>query len=133
MRCSSVLPQASSHVAEHTFYSQRPVHRQLIGDIVLIDVADVLHSLATRTLTDDAFDMVEPLIGIEASARGLLSKSAKACWTTVVRRKREEGLVNWIQCSLREMAVDDDSKVLDASVDIRFELMDVTDVHLPTA
>ena len=40
---------------------------QLVGDVVLVDVADVRDRLATDPLRGDAFDVVEPEIGIEAS------------------------------------------------------------------
>ena len=45
--------------------------QQLVRDVVLVDVADVLHRFAADPLRGDALDVAEPDVGIEAALRRL--------------------------------------------------------------
>ena len=66
------------------------LHHHLVGQVVLVDVADVGDGLAADALRRDELHVVEPLVGVEALGRGLLAQArhlarARRCRT---RRRR---------------------------------------------
>src|ERR1700734_2009529 len=55
-RASALVFQALCDVVLH----------QRVGDVILVDIGDVLHGLAPDAIGGDAFNVVEPDVGIEA-------------------------------------------------------------------
>src|SRR5262245_25522410 len=50
------------------------VEHQAVGDVVLVDIADVGRRLGANLLRDDDLDVVEPLVRVEPLLRGGLSR-----------------------------------------------------------
>src|ERR1700734_1995171 len=61
---SALLLQALLHLVLH----------QRVGDIVFVDVGDVLHGLASDAVVGDPLDVVEPHVGIEAERAGFAAQ-----------------------------------------------------------
>src|SRR5262245_4807147 len=69
------------------------LERQRVGNVVLVDVADVLHSLAADALACDSFHVVEPDIRVQAARLCLLAQLPHPSGPAVVGRKRKQPLV----------------------------------------
>src|SRR6185295_2536450 len=69
------------------------LHRERIGDVVLVDVADVLHRLAADPSRGHPLHVVEPHVGIEAARLGFPAQLADPSGPRVVGREGEEPLV----------------------------------------
>src|ERR1700683_5872328 len=54
------------------------VLHQSVGDVILVDIGDVLHGLAPDAIGGDALDVVEPDVGIEAERACLGAQRADA-------------------------------------------------------
>src|SRR6185369_11842363 len=66
---------------------------ELVGDVVLEDVADVGHRLAADALRGDALDIPEPHVGIEAPLLRLRSELSDSSRPGVVGRKGHQTFV----------------------------------------
>src|SRR5688500_6839709 len=66
---------------------------QPVGDVVLVDVADVGDRLPANPLRRDALDTAEPDIGIEAPLRRLAAQLPQAVGAGVVGGERHQNFV----------------------------------------
>src|SRR6185369_8226863 len=77
------------------------VEHQPVGDVVLVDVADVRRRLDSDLPGDDDLDVVEPLVGVEAAPRRLLARAHDVAGTAVVAREREQRAVARAEVGVR--------------------------------
>ena len=75
-------------------------------------------------------DVVEPLVGVEPALGGPLAQLPHAIRPGVVRREREQALVQPVHRFVRVVVVHHEAHVLHAGVDVRLHLCDVPDLHV---
>ena len=66
------------------------LHHQLIGNVVLVYIADVLDRRLSHLLRHQQLDVAKPLIGIESLGRSLLPQIGDAIRARIVRREGEQ-------------------------------------------
>src|SRR5262249_10105248 len=69
------------------------VFDELVGDVVLVDVADIRHGLGSDLLLGDVLHVVEPHVGVEAPPGGFAAELRDTSRPRVVCRESEERLV----------------------------------------
>src|SRR6188474_1038639 len=103
----------------------RAILQQRVGNVVLVDVADVLNGFPSNAFRDHALDVAEPDVRIEATPRGLTPELAYPSRSSVVGRQRHQALVQLRHRLIFVELVHHESEVLDARVYIRIDLRDV--------
>src|SRR4249919_455544 len=98
------------------------LQRERVGDVVLVDVADVLHGLASDPLGGNPLDVVEPDVRVQPALLGFTAQLTKASGPAVVGGKREQLLVQRVDRLVGKVLVDGEPDVLDAGVDVRVHL-----------
>jgi hypothetical protein len=102
---------------------------ELIGDVVLEDVAHELHGFPPDSLCGHYLDVVEPFIRIEAPRGRLPPQLLHAGRPGIVGGKREELAVQWVDTGVVEVFSDQDTQILHTRVDIGLGEMNIPDVH----
>src|SRR4029453_10704547 len=111
--------------------SLRPrFHEQAIGDVVLVDVADVAHRLRPNLLGGDVLHVVEPDVRIQSALGGFLAKLRDPARAGLVGSEREQGLIQLRHGLLAVVLLDHPTHVLDAGVDVRIDFGDVAHAEL---
>ena len=101
------------------------VERQPVGDIVFVDVRDVLHGLQSDLLGHHRLDLAEPDVGIQPAPGGLGAERLDPGGAGVVGGEGEETAVQVVHGLAGEVAVDGDAQELHAGVDVGVRLPDV--------
>ena len=68
-------------------------HDQLVGDVVLVDVADISHRLRTDFVGGYVLDVVEPDVWIQSAVAGFLAQLRNSARAGIVGREREQDFV----------------------------------------
>ena len=97
------------------------LREQPVGDVVLVDVADVGDRLAPDALGRDLLDVAEPDIRVEAALLRFTPQLADPARPRVVGREREQPLVQLVHRFVLEVLVDHEPHVLHAGVDVGLE------------
>jgi hypothetical protein len=78
------------------------VEGQLVGDVVLVDVADIRGRFDADLLGNDDLDVVEPLVGIEAAPLCFLARLGDVARAAVVARESEQRTIPFTEPRVRE-------------------------------
>jgi hypothetical protein len=70
-----------------SFLDLRLFQRQLVGHVVFVNVADVLHGFLPYILRHHQFDIPEPLISVQALASRLLPQAQNSARARIVDAK----------------------------------------------
>jgi Ca2+:H+ antiporter len=100
-------------------------HDQLVGNVVLVDVADVGRRLRPNLLGGDILHVVEPDVRIQPALGSFLAHLGNAARAGIVGSEGKEGLVQLGHRLLLVVLVDHQPHVLDAGVDVRLDFGDV--------
>src|SRR4029079_1224571 len=113
-------------------FASRGLRRdQLVGDVVLVDVADGGDRLAADPLRGDALDVAEPEVRVQPALLRLTPQLLDAPRAGVVRGKGEQPLVQVVHRLALEERVADEAHVLDPRVGVWRALRGLADLLLP--
>lgn len=96
---------------------------KLVGHVVLVDIAHVVHRLLAHILRNLQFHIPEPLVWIQPIRLRLLAQPNNAVRSRVVARKDEQRLIHWIDRRIIEVRIGDVPHHLHARVDIRVRVV----------
>ena len=130
LQWSFVRPFRAHHLRIRPLLLQSLFLHEAAGDVVLGDIADVGDGLTTDFLGSDQLDIVEPAVGIQSALLGLLAQPADTCSTRVLGRQGEQHVVCVVHRLVLVVAVQQQTDVLHAGVNIRLRLLDVADREL---
>lgn len=82
----------------------RVLERQFVGDVVLIDAADVGCGLKTDLLSGHQFDVVKPYVRVESALLRQFAHLRDFLRPGIVARKGEERAVLFAEVLVREIA-----------------------------
>src|SRR5215467_11476483 len=99
-RSSSLRGLRGTNVPPCYTLSSHGVELQAIRRIIFVDVADVLDGFLTQAFGSDDFDVVEPLVRVQATMLRLLPNFGDAAGSGVVARESEKRAVLLVEISI---------------------------------
>src|SRR5271165_6724781 len=105
------------------------LHRQLVSNVVLVDVGNVSDRLLPNVLGRDQFHVVEPDVGIEARIGCLFAQPHNAVRPGIVAGKDKQRLVQLIDLGIIEVPVINVAQHLDAGMNVAVGCTDVRNVN----
>src|SRR5208283_2541364 len=105
------------------------LHRQLVSNVILVDVGNVSDRLLANVLGRDQFNIVEPHVGIKARIGCLFAQPGDTIWSGVIAGKDKKGLIQLIDLGVIEVPVINVAQHLDSSMDVSVSRAHVRNVN----
>src|SRR5215831_1342548 len=103
---------------------------QLVGRVVLEDIADVGGRLDSDLFRRDDLDVVEPLVSVEAAFDRFLAHARDASRARVVGGEGEERTIRLVEIRVAKISAHQLVHILGPRMDVRFGGCDIADLHL---
>ena len=93
---------------------------QLVGDVVLVDVAHILHGFTSDNRRRAIFYIAEPHIAIKSHRLRLISEPLESVWSGIIGGKRKQRPVLVIEIRVIDVFGDEEAQVLVTGLDVAF-------------